>query len=80
MFGLGVILVLVGFALVIPRGGISGSAAVRNVDMGLQGVHRTPGYQDAPDRRLSRHHAAARVLIGFALMGLGVLCFVVAAN
>ena len=48
MLGLGVVLILVGFALIVPRGSTSGSLSARNVDMGLQGVHRTPGYQDGP--------------------------------
>ena len=41
----GLVLLLAGFALVIPRGGLSGSAAIRNVEIEGSHIERTPGYQ-----------------------------------
>jgi hypothetical protein len=41
----GFVLILVGFALVVPGGAISGSASIRNVEVPGSHVERTPGYQ-----------------------------------
>ena len=40
MIALGLLLVLVGFALIVPRGGIPGSASVRNVRLELAAILR----------------------------------------
>ena len=50
MLWLGMLLMLIGFALVVPRGALAGSAAGRNVTTTHQ-VSRTPGYQPAPTGR-----------------------------
>jgi hypothetical protein len=70
----GLLMVVVGFALVAPRGATPGGASHRNVVLGPgpigQGrLTRTPGYQDDPGRRW----LVARIVIGIALMVGGVL-------
>jgi hypothetical protein len=77
VLGPAALLILIGLTLVVPRGSTPGSAAARNIDMGLRGIHRTPGYQGAGD---SRRRAVVRVLVGLALIGLGILGIAVATS
>ena len=67
VLAIGMLAVLVGFALMVPRGGISGSVSARNVMLGNQRVS-TRGYQGTPSRR-SR---VIQVLIGLALVAGGI--------
>lgn len=62
---------LVGFALVAPRGGVPGGASHRNVVLGVGRMETTPGYQAEPGRRAKR----VRLLIGVAMLlgGLGLV-------
>lgn len=69
MLAVGIILVLVGFALVVPRGGVPGSAAVRNVSLGRQRVFSTPGYTDHPSVR----YRVIRIVIGLVMVVGGVV-------
>jgi hypothetical protein len=69
MIALGLLLVLVGFAFIVPRGGVSGSAARRNVSMGGVQLSRTPGYQGTP----SRKYRILQVLVGLVLMAGGMV-------
>ena len=64
MLWLGMVLMLSGFVLVVPRGALAGSAAVRNV-MTPHQVSRTPGYQPAPTGR-----------VRFARLVVGGLCLI----
>ena len=48
MIALGLLLVLVGFAFVVPRGGLPGSAAVRNVSIGPWFMPTTRGDDGTP--------------------------------
>jgi hypothetical protein len=68
---LGALLLLLGFILVLPRGGLPGATAARNVRMGMQGVFQTPGYQQRDDGREPK--SWKRVVLGLGLIGLGVL-------
>ncbi|HEY4610916.1 MAG TPA: hypothetical protein VFE86_04970 [Ilumatobacteraceae bacterium] len=64
MIAIGFVLMLIGFALVVPRGGGTGSVAHRNVRVGPADVTTTPGYGTDTSRR-------AR--IGIRLVGLAML-------
>lgn len=72
---LGALLLIIGFALVIPRGSTPGSSAARNINMGLQGIHQTPGYQGEGD---SRRGTINRVLVGLLFFALGIVCIALA--
>lgn len=74
MIAVGIIVLLVGFALVVPRGAMPGSTSARNVTMGSQRVFATRGYQGLPSRR-SR---AIQVVVGVVLIVAGIL--VIAAS
>jgi hypothetical protein len=71
VIALGMLLVLIGFALVVSRGGIPGSAAARNVSLGMQRVFKTPGYQGIASRRYRLFQIAAGLVLiagGMALI------------
>ncbi len=68
MIALGVLLVLVGFALVASRGGIPGSTAGRNVSLGMQRVFKTPGYQGVPSWR----YRLIQIVAGLILIAGGM--------
>jgi len=67
VLAIGMLAVLVGFALMVPRGGLSGSVSARNVMLGNQRVS-TRGYEGTPSSR-SR---VVQVLIGVALIAAGI--------
>ncbi len=58
--------VLIGFALMVPRGGVAGSVSARNVMLGNQRMS-TRGYAGSPSRR----YRVIQVLIGLALLAAG---------
>ena len=58
--------VLIGFALMVPRGGVAGSVSARNVMLGNQRMS-TRGYAGTPSRR----YRVIQVLIGLALLAAG---------
>jgi hypothetical protein len=62
------LLVLVGFVIMVPRGGLAGSTARRNVIVGFR-VFQTPGYQGV----MSWKYRLVRVLVGLVIMVGGVL-------
>ena len=64
LVGIGIFLMIVGFALVTPRGAGSGSVSHRNVRMGPTDFTTTRGYGNEPSRR---------VRIGIKLAGLAML-------
>jgi hypothetical protein len=64
----GLVLLLVGFALVMPRGPSSGPA-IRNIEVGTGYIQQTPGYEEAPTGT-SRW---VRYGLGFACLGVGIL-------
>ncbi|MGZ4674022.1 MAG: hypothetical protein ACXV5U_09840 [Ilumatobacteraceae bacterium] len=68
VLAIGMLAVLVGFALMVPRGGVAGSVSARNVMLGNQRVS-TRGYAGTPSRR-SR---VIQVLIGLVLLVIGIL-------
>lgn len=65
---LGMLLVLVGFALVVSRGGVAGSTAARNVTLGRSQLFRTRGYQDNPSMR----YRSVQILVGLAMVAGGM--------
>jgi hypothetical protein len=67
VLAIGMLAVLVGFALMVPRGGVAGSAAARNVMLGSQRVS-TRGYEGTQSRR----YRVIQVLIGLALVAAGI--------
>ena len=67
MVWLGIVLMLIGFVLIMPRGALAGSAAIRNVPMPSRQLVRTPGYQPAPTGRIR----AARLVIGGVCLIVG---------
>ena len=69
MIALGLLMVLVGFVFMAPRGGIPGSTAHRNVSLGMQRIFTTRGYQGVPSWR-SR---LIMILIGLALVVGGMV-------
>jgi hypothetical protein len=69
VIALGLLLVLVGFAFMAPRGGVSGSTARRNVSLGGIQLFKTPGYQGVP----SWKYRLIQVLAGLVIMVGGVV-------
>ena len=49
--GAGLVLLIVAFGLLVPRGSMPGSIAARNVEIDGSHVERTPGYQEEPTGR-----------------------------
>ena len=73
MFALGILLLVIGFALITPRGAAAGGVAHRIVRMNnLSGPFTTPGYQPGGEPSTWRR-TLIRILVGLALMGLGLL-------
>lgn len=70
MVAAGLLLVLIGFALIVPRGAIPGATAHRNVSLGMQRVFTTPGYKGGP---LSRRRRLIQVILGLVSMAGGML-------
>ena len=73
MIAIGFVLMLIGFALVVPRGGGTGSVAHRNVRVGPADVTTTPGYGSDTSRR-------ARIGIrvaGAVLLVAGVILIII---
>ncbi|MEP7201528.1 MAG: hypothetical protein ABI894_02905 [Ilumatobacteraceae bacterium] len=68
MIVFGLLLVLVGFALVVSRGGVTGSVAARNITLGRSQLFRTRGYQDNPSKR----YRIIQVLLGLAMLAGGL--------
>ena len=68
MIALGLLLVLLGFAIMVPRGGMAGSTARRNVLLGFR-VFQTPGYQGV----ISWKYRVFRVLVGLVVMVGGMV-------
>jgi hypothetical protein len=62
------LLMLVGFVVMVPRGGLAGSTARRNVILGFR-VFQTPGYQGV----LSWKYRLVRMLVGLVIMVGGVV-------
>ena len=65
------LLMLLGFAIMVPRGGMAGSTARRNVILGFR-VFQTPGYQGGVP---SWKYRVLRVLLGLVIMvgGIGLI-------
>lgn len=68
MIVIGLVLVLVGFAFIVSRGGMPGSVAVRNVTLGRSQLFRTRGYQGTPSMR----YRLIQVLLGLAMVAGGM--------
>ena len=78
MVWLGIVLLLVGFVTVAPRGLTPGGAAHRNVPLGgVGGLVSTPGYQ-REDEDTGRRRTIVRLLMGAVLLGAGLVCILVA--
>lgn len=74
MIALGLLLVLVGFAIMVPRGGMAGSSARRNVILGFR-VFQTPGYQGV----VSWKYRVIRVLSGLVVMAGGIVIIAISS-
>ena len=68
MIAVGLLLVLVGFAIIVPRGAMAGSSARRNVLLGFK-VFQTPGYQGV----MSWKGRLVQVLLGLVVMAGGMV-------
>ena len=66
---LGLLAVLIGFALIVPRGSMPGSASARNVRVGGLQVFSTPGYQGNPSLR----YRIIKTLIGLVVLAVGII-------
>jgi hypothetical protein len=69
MVALGLLLVLVGFAMIVSRGAMPGSASARNVSLGWSRIFSTPGNQGVPSWR----YRVLQVLMGLVVLGGGLL-------
>jgi hypothetical protein len=69
VIALGLLLVLVGFALMVPRNSVPGTTAARNVSLGWQRIFTTPGYQGDPSRR----YRIIQILMGLVVMAGGMV-------
>jgi hypothetical protein len=72
----GLILLLAGFALVVPRGGISGSAAIRNVEVPGSHIQRTPGYGGSGRAPAGYQEESGRARAQWIRLGLGLALLV----
>ena len=70
MIALGMLMVVVGFVFMAPRGGIPGATAHRNVTLGMQRIFTTRGYQGGPP---SWRYRLIMILIGVALVVGGMV-------
>ena len=69
------LLVLVGFALMIPRGGLPGSASARNVELSWQRFFNTRGYGDLPTWR----YRLIQIIMGVVVMAGGFVLIAVSS-
>lgn len=70
---IGIVLLIVGVAIVMPSGAAPGSAAHRIVRINSMNTDVTPGYQhDRPPATWRR--TLRRIAIGLALIALGLWC------
>jgi hypothetical protein len=74
VIALGLLLVLLGFAIMVPRGAMSGSTARRNVLLGFR-VFQTPGYQGV----MSWKGRVVQVLMGLVVMGGGMVLIAISS-
>ena len=73
MVVIGIVLVIVGVAIVMPSGAAPGSAAHRIVRINSMNTDVTPGYQhDRPPA--TWRGTLRRIAIGLALIALGLWC------
>jgi hypothetical protein len=68
MIAVGLLLVLVGFVMLIPRGGMPGSASTRNVTLGTQRFS-TPGRQGVQSTRFR----VIQILMGVVVLAAGII-------
>ncbi len=68
MIALGLLLVLVGFALIMPSGEMPGSASHRIIPMATR-LFTTPG----PDGLPSRRYRIVQVLMGLVVLAAGMI-------
>ena len=76
LVGIGILLMLVGFALVAPRGAGSGSVSHRNIRIAPTAFTTTRGYGNEPSKR-------ARIgirLVGLAMLAGGLLMIALASH
>jgi hypothetical protein len=67
MIVVGVVMLIVGFALSLPReGGVPGSEAIRHVDLGMGTFVTTPGRQ--PPKRDRDRSTVVRTMLGVLLV------------
>jgi hypothetical protein len=69
MIALGLLLVIIGFAMLVSRGAMPGSVSARNVPMGFAKIFRTAGNQGVPSWR----YRAIQVLMGLVILGGGLV-------
>ncbi len=72
--GLGLLLLLVGVAIVMPAGRTPGAAAHRIVRLNSMSTDTTPGHRQG---EAGWKRALIRVAIGLAVIGLGFVCLAI---
>jgi hypothetical protein len=73
----GIVLIVVSFVLLTPKGGVPGSTAARNIRIGAMPIATTPGYQHAADGNGKRRWY--QVCIGVVLLAAGILLLIVSS-
>lgn len=69
MIALGLLVVLIGFAVMVPRNSVPGTTSARIVPMGMQRLFQTRGYEGTP----SVKYRIIQVLIGLVLIAGGLV-------
>jgi hypothetical protein len=69
----GVVVFLIGFAVVIPRGAAPGAVAHRNVTLGHSQLFKTRGYEGVQSNKAR----FVRVGVGLAMIVLGLLMIMI---
>lgn len=69
MIAVGLLVLLIGFAMVVPRGSMPGSASARNVSLGSQRVFVTRGDQGIQSLR----YRVIKTLAGLVLVAVGII-------
>ena len=73
MIAAGVLVFLVGFAVIVPRGGATGAVAHRNVTLGHSQLFRTRGYEGVQSNKAR----FVRIAVGLVMIVGGLLMIMI---